>query len=234
MSKFNPAPQSRDVRPVPVQHGYDQWSAIYDEEDNSLIGLEELHLPPLLGDVAGRDVLELGCGTGRHAARLAQQGARMTAVDFSAGMVAKAASKPGWDRVRFVQHDLSKPLPFAEGAYDLVLSALVLEHLANLDLFFRECARVVRPRGDVTLSAMHPAMMLRGVTAHFTDPATGQDVHPRSQPHQISDFLMASVRANLRLVHIGEHAIGREQAATNPRAAKYEGWPMLLLMKFTR
>jgi len=50
--------------------GYDRWAAIYDGEDNPLVLLEEQHLIPLLGDVRGLDVVDLGCGTGRHAVPL--------------------------------------------------------------------------------------------------------------------------------------------------------------------
>ena len=48
-----------------------------------------------LGDVRGRRVLDLGCGTGRHAIPLAAAGAVVTAVDFSEQMLAAARRKPG-------------------------------------------------------------------------------------------------------------------------------------------
>lgn len=216
---------------VSAQEGYDRWSEIYDSEDNSLIALDEQFTPPLLGDVTALQVVDLGCGTGRVSLRLAGAGAQVTAVDFSEGMVEKARSKPAWSRVRFISHDLSKPLPFPDAAFDRVVSALVLEHLSNLDLYFRECKRICRPDGCIIHSTMHPAMFLRGVSAHFTDPATGRDVAPASLPYQISDFVMAATRAGLKINHLSEHAVDEALAARSRRAEKYLHWPMLLVMR---
>src|SRR5439155_11744717 len=91
-----------------------------------------------LGAVRGLTVLDLGCGTGRHALWLAGKGADVTAVDFSPDMLAEARRTPGAETVRFVVHDLHEPLPFADGTFDLVVSGLVLEHLRELGGFFRQ------------------------------------------------------------------------------------------------
>jgi hypothetical protein len=47
----------------------------------------------------------------------------------------------------------------------------------------------------------------------------------------MSDYLMAAVRAGLHLEHVSEHAADAALAARSPRARKYLGWPMLLMMK---
>src|SRR5947208_8970327 len=121
-----------------VRAGYDRWAAVYDHDGNPLQGLEEPAVRALVGDPRGLVVLDLGCGTGRHALWLTAAGAAVTAVDFSEGMLAEAHRKPGADMVRFVAHDLGRPLPLPAANFDLVVSGLVLEHLADLDLFFRE------------------------------------------------------------------------------------------------
>jgi ubiquinone/menaquinone biosynthesis C-methylase UbiE len=213
-----------------IQHGYDRWSEIYDQEENPLIGLEEPVVREALGDVAGLEVLDLGCGTGRHALWLAGAGASVTAVDFSAGMMEKARAKPGAERVRFLVHDLHEPLPFAAGAFDQVVSGLVLEHLKDLDAFFGEARRVLKPGGRAVLSGMHPAMYLRDVRARFHDPVTGEKVEPGSVEHGIGDFVMAAVRAGFALEGIVEQAPDAAYAARCSRAAKYVGWPMLLVL----
>jgi len=219
------------IEHLPTREGYDRWAAIYDGEDNPLVLLEEQHLIPLLGDVRGLDVVDLGCGTGRHAVRFAAAGARVTAVDFSDGMVAKARRKPGWDRVRFVAHDLTRPLPFADQSFDRVVSCLVLDHIADLAAFFSECRRVCRGDGFVLVSVFHPAMMLRGIQARFTDPETGREVRPTSYANQVSDYVLGVVRSGLRLEHMSEHAVDDELTARSPRSAKYLGWPLLLLLR---
>jgi ubiquinone/menaquinone biosynthesis C-methylase UbiE len=224
-------PAAADIEIVPTQAGYDRWAELYDSDDNPLVLLEERRIGFLAGDVAGLAVVDIGCGTGRHALRWSAAGARVTAVDFSAAMLKRARSKPGALAVTFLQHDLTKPLPLESAAFDRVFCCLVLDHIAALDPFFRELRRLARPTGCAIISVMHPAMSLRGVQARFIDPATGRRISPAGHAHQISDYLMAAVRAGLRLEHVGEHAADAALAASSPRAAKYLGWPMLLLMK---
>ena len=213
-----------------IRAGYDRWALVYDHDANPLPALEEPFVHEAMGDVKGLAVLDLGCGTGRHALRLAEAGADVTAVDFSEGMLAEAHRKAGAGRVRFVVHDLHDPLPMPAGSFDRVVSGLVLEHLRDLDGFFREARRMLRPAGRAVVSAMHPAMFLRGSQARFTDPESGRIVQPGSLPHQLGDFVMAAVRAGFRIDHIGEHAPDAAFADRYPRAEKYVGYPMLVVL----
>lgn len=149
---------------LPTREGYDRWAATYDTMGNWLLDLEEPEVDRALGDAAELDLLDVGTGTGRHAIRLAVAGARVTALDFSDAMLAKARAKPGAERVRWMTHDADALLPFADRSFDRVLSALVLEHIppARLAPFFRELGRVTRPDGRIVVTAMHPAMFLKG------------------------------------------------------------------------
>jgi malonyl-CoA O-methyltransferase len=214
-----------------VRHGYDRWAPIYDRDGNPMQALEEPLVLAAVGDARGLRVLDLGCGTGRHALWLAAAGAGVTAVDFSGGMLAEARRKPGADEVRFLAHDLHEPLPFADGAFELVVSGLVLEHLRDLGGFFREARRVLQPGGRAVLSAMHPAMLLRDVQARFTDPETGEVIRPGSLPHQTGDFVGAAVRAGFRVDNLRERAPDAPFATRYPRAERFIGWPMVLLLE---
>jgi malonyl-CoA O-methyltransferase len=214
-----------------IRGGYDRWADIYDEEANPLIGLEEPVVREALGDVAGLAVLDLGCGTGRHALWLAGVGATVTAVDFSERMMEKARAKPGAEKVRFLVHDLHQRLPFPDGAFDAVVSGLVLEHLHDMGAFFAEAHRVLKPGGRAVVSGMHPAMFLRDVRARFHDPQTGEKVEPGSVEHTLGNCVMAAVRAGFALEGIVEQAPDAAFAALCPRAEKYVGWPMLLVLR---
>ena len=218
---------------VPTRTGYDRWAEVYDAEDNPLVLLEEKHIGPLVGDVAGLAVADIGCGTGRHALRWAAAGARVTAVDFSEPMLQRARAKPGAETVTFLPHDLAEPFPLASAAFDRVCCCLVLDHIADLDGFFRELRRLCRPAGCVIISVMHPAMSLRGVQARFTEPQSGRRISPAGHAHRMSDYLMAAVRAGLKLDHMSEHEADADLTARSPRAAKYLGWPMLLLLSLS-
>ncbi|MCY4454137.1 MAG: class I SAM-dependent methyltransferase [Immundisolibacterales bacterium] len=213
-----------------VRDGYDRWAEVYDHDANPLTALEEPRVRGALGDVRGRAVLDLGCGTGRHTEWLAEAGARITAIDFSRGMLDAARRKVPSGCATFIAHDLHEPLPLRDGSFDAVVSGLVLEHLRDLDRFFSEAFRVLKPSGCAVVSAMHPAMFLRGSQARFTDPDSGEVIMPGSVPHRIGDFVMAALRAGFVLHEIGEQAPDAEFAGRYPRAERYVGWPMLVLL----
>jgi len=217
-----------------VRSGYDRWAVVYDHDLNPLPALEEPLVRAAMSDVRGQQVLDLGCGTGRHALWLANAGANVTAVDFSMGMLDEARRKPGAEKIRFLTHDLHTPLPFTAGSFDCVVSGLVLEHLRNLDTFFAEIHRVLKVRGRAVVSAMHPAMLLRGSQARFTDPDSGQIIQPGSLPHSLGAFVMAALRAGLRPTAIDEVAPDATFAERYPRAAKYTDYPMLVVIQLAR
>ncbi len=216
---------------LPTAEGYDRWAEVYETDGNPLTYLEEPLVAELLGEVAGLDVADIGCGTGRHAIALAERGAAVTALDFSDGMLLEARKKKGAQRVKFITHDLHQPLPLADASFDRVLCCLVVEHIVDLDLLFGELGRICRPHGSVVVTAMHPAMMLLGTQAGFDDPMTGQKIHPKSHDHQICDFVMASARAGLSIDLMSEHRVDERLANRRPRAEKYLGWPLLLTMR---
>jgi malonyl-CoA O-methyltransferase len=176
---------------LPTRAGYDEWAAIYDRDGNPLPALEEPLVEELLGNVHGLEILDLGCGTGRHSVRMAGAGARVTALDFSPKMLAQARRKTDGTGVRCQLHDLSQPLPFPAENFDRVLCALVVDHIEELDKLFGEMHRVCQPDGNVVVFGMHPAMMLRGVQARFRLPETDREIRPVSYPHEMSDYVMA-------------------------------------------
>jgi len=219
---------------LPAREGYDRWAATYDTMGNWLLELEEPEIDRALGDVDGLDVLDVGAGTGRHAIRIAAAGARVTAIDFSDEMLAKAREKPGADRVRWLVHDVARPLPFAANSFDRVLSALVLEHIPvdELASFFGELGRVARDNGVIVVTAMHPAMFVKGVSANFRDESG--EVRPRSYVATLSDYVMGAIHAGLVILALGERSVDAELVVRNERSRKWLGWPALFVMTLKR
>jgi 2-polyprenyl-3-methyl-5-hydroxy-6-metoxy-1,4-benzoquinol methylase len=226
-----------DAKVLPTREGYDQWADSYDADAvaNWLIALDEAAVQQRISDVVGIDLLDVGGGTGRHAIRLARAGARVTVIDFSEEMMAKARAKPGADEVHFLTHDVLTPFPFAEGSFDCVLCALVLEHIPvpALPEFFRELGRMARGNAQILVTAMHPARFLRGRSANFRDEA-GTEIRPLSHVGTLSDYVMAAVSAGLKIDALAEQPVDEELVRRFPRAAQSLGWPALFVMTLKR
>jgi len=125
----------------------------------------------LIGEVAGKRILDAGCGAGHYAAALVERGASVLGVEGSAELVAHARARLG-DRAEVRQHDLNTPLDIvADAAFDGVLCALVLHHLQARSEFLREVFRVLRPGGWFALSTTHPTSDWR----HFEDSYFSQE-----------------------------------------------------------
>src|SRR5262249_53992892 len=97
-------------------------------------------------------------------------------------------------------------------------------------VFFAEARRVLRPGGRAVVSAMHPAMFLRGAQARFTDPSSGERVQPGSVDHPLGAFVLAAAPARVRPSAVEGFAADAAFAARSPRAATYVGWPMLVVL----
>lgn len=117
---------------------------------------QEVHL---LGDVAGRDVLELGCGAAQCARWLVAHGARATAFDVSAGQLREARrldERSGARVPRLVQADAQR-LPFRDAAFDVACSAFgAVPFVADSARVMAQVARVLRPGGRFVFSVTHP------------------------------------------------------------------------------
>jgi SAM-dependent methyltransferase len=109
----------------------------------------------LAGDVAGRRILDAGCGSGPLSAALRDRGAIVTGFDSSAGMLEQARRRLG-DDANLQVADIGRPLPYADGAFDDVIASLVLHYLEDWGPALAELRRVLKPGGRLIMSVDHP------------------------------------------------------------------------------
>ncbi|MEV6924837.1 class I SAM-dependent methyltransferase [Dactylosporangium sp. NPDC051485] len=137
---------------------YDSFAEAYSAENEHSLANAYYERPAILalaGDVAGRRILDAGCGSGPLSAALRDRGAVVTGIDASAGMLALARRRLG-DDVALHVADLRDPLPFADGAFDDVIASLVLHYLEDWGPTLAELRRVLRPGGRLIASVDHP------------------------------------------------------------------------------
>ncbi|MET7607845.1 class I SAM-dependent methyltransferase [Streptomyces avermitilis] len=139
---------------------YDSFAEAYSAEtENNLVNAYYARpaMLALAGDVAGRRILDAGCGSGPLSAALRDRGAIVTGIDVSAGMLALARRRLG-DDVALHVVDLSDRLPFADGSFDDVVASLVLHYLEDWGPTLAELRRVLRPGGRLIASVDHPVV----------------------------------------------------------------------------
>jgi SAM-dependent methyltransferase len=109
----------------------------------------------LLGDVAGKRLLDAACGPGLYAAELVRRGAEVVGFDHSPRMVEICRSRVRGGEFRV--HDLADPIGWLpDDSVDLALCALAIEYVDDRVAALRELRRVLRRDGALVLSRQHP------------------------------------------------------------------------------
>ncbi len=145
---------------------WDRQSDEYQERNREFIGrpdprwgtwqIPEVELQ-VLGDVSGKDVLELGCGAAQWAILLARQGARMVGLDNSARQLEHAREAMATAGVDFpLVHSAAEKLPFEDASFDVVFCDHGAMSFADPLLVVPEVARVLRPGGLFAFSHTAP------------------------------------------------------------------------------
>jgi ubiquinone/menaquinone biosynthesis C-methylase UbiE len=148
--------------PFDVRRIWDACGAAFDRfttaEDSFSENIERPAVESLAGDVAGKRVLDLGCGSGAYSLWFAGRGAKVSGIDLSPVMVSIAEEKArrlGLD-ARFRAGDMSERLPFDDGEFDIVFTATVLHYIEDLGGVMKEAARVMSGDGALIASVLHP------------------------------------------------------------------------------
>jgi len=121
----------------------------------------EVHLR-LIGDVRGKRVVDLGCGSGRNAVVLARQGAKVIAVDTSADQLARARTHAEEAEVKVEYHraDLADLAFVTTTSVDLVLCTQALQYAEDPNRVLRQVHRILRTDAPFVLSVPHPVAQL--------------------------------------------------------------------------
>lgn len=137
----------------------------------------------LAGPLAGRDVLDIGCGTGAVAEMVARAGARVTAVDLAPEMVAVARSRPALAGADLRAMD-AQALDLADASQDVALAAFSLMLVPQPARAIAEALRVLRPGGLFALVVWGPPQECETVTVGRVAAGFGEGPMPEGPTGQ--------------------------------------------------
>lgn len=150
----------------------------------------------VLDDVAGKDVLELGCGAAEWSRALARAGARPVGLDNSKARLAHARTALAEEGLDFpLVHASAEALPFEDASFDLVVADWGAPTFADPYLYVPEVARVLRAGGLFAFSGGTPLgwLAIDEETDTYTDelhrPYFG--MHRWDTPEGSSEFMLA-------------------------------------------
>jgi 2-polyprenyl-3-methyl-5-hydroxy-6-metoxy-1,4-benzoquinol methylase len=171
------------------QTAYDPFAVQYAAmvERREAAGIEADPVVPRLleqiGDVAGLQVLDAGCGEGYLSRLLAERGAHVTGIDISPRLIELARAKDPAGTIDYRLADLSRPLPECAASFDLVASHFVLNDLEDYRGFLATLGAAARPGARVVLSLNNPySFVVRGHIRDYFD--TGKPVTYRGMAQQ--------------------------------------------------
>ncbi|MDP4215984.1 MAG: class I SAM-dependent methyltransferase [Bacteroidota bacterium] len=204
LRRYFPSIRKKELEPAKA---YDQWAEGYDDQPgNLMLALDEQVCSELMSDlvIRGKIVADVGCGTGRHWARLLEaQPARLAGYDVSPGMLGMLQRKYPGAETHLLRDERLPGL--ADETCDLVLSTLTVAHIDDIASALQEWRRVLRPGGSILITDYHPDALARGGQRTFRHNdrvlAVRNHIHPLDRLKEIAGEL------NLRIERCVEKVI---------------------------
>ncbi len=143
----------------------DEWEKAADAYSVPHVRKAHIRMPAFmraLGDVTGKNILDVGCGDGYYARLMAHQGARVTGVDFSETFINTAQKEELRSPlgITYLQGDIADVLPLEDKSFDAMVADMVFVTIPTQEAYGRsisEMARLLRVGGFILISKEHPA-----------------------------------------------------------------------------
>jgi SAM-dependent methyltransferase len=169
-------------------------------------------------------VADLGCGSGRTASWLASKGVTtIDGVDLTPEMLDKARGLGVHRRLELAD---VRATPLPAGAYDVVVCALVDEHLPELRELYLEARRLLVSGGAFVIAGYHPYfIMAAGMPTHFDGP-DGEPIAIETYVHLPSAHVRAARAAGLVATEMHEAVVDETWIQRKPKWERHRGWPI--------
>lgn len=185
-----------------IEKAYNIWASQYDSNLNLTRDLDKKCTIETLKNLDFKNVLELGCGTGKNTEWLLNKAERIIGLDFSQEMLHKAKAKIFDKRVIFKKADLTKDWEIENNFVDLITASLTLEHIKNLGHIFSQANLKLKKNGLFFISELHPFKQYSGSKARYEMENGIKELEVYI--HDISEYIDTAKNNGFQLIELKE------------------------------
>jgi ubiquinone/menaquinone biosynthesis C-methylase UbiE len=219
---------------------YDLWSTNYDQQpDNLMLHLDNQLFKHYLGIIqfSGKVVLDIGCGTGRHWAKIMEQHpAQLVGYDVSDGMLRELKKKFPDADTRLATDSLLSGV--RDESADVIVSTLTIAHIQNMNEAISAWSRILKTGGHLIITDFHPAVLQAGGKRNFQ--ASQQTIEIRNYVHPIADIRETAKRHDLLFIDYQEKLIDEsvrhfyEKQQALPVYQRFRNMPIIYGLHFQK
>lgn len=210
-----------------------------------------------LGDVSGKDILDLGCGEGGYSRELSVRNAAVTAVDCSEAAIAYSSEQATANRlsIRHLVRNSNDLYGIDDHSFDIVLCSMMLMDCEDFDGTIREVTRVLRPAGTLFASVLHPCFdgnhdegigrQGEGITRevvvkNYFEPTQWDAPLPRGKTpviwrhRTLEDYVKTFIKYELTIVDLNEPRSTEQQAELSVAMAWLQKIPLFLFWELKK
>ena len=176
---------------------YDRWSASYAAEANPIKNLSDTLVEKFLPDLANKNILDAGCGTGKFCSLAEQKhAAKIVGLDLSSKMIAHANKQ--CTKAILTCGDISVT-PIETNFYDVIICALVLGHVKELKPPLTNLLNGLKINGLLIITDFHPFLTMMKSKRTFKDQASGKLFEVAHHLHLLDEYFRIVAECNARI-----------------------------------
>lgn len=205
-------------------------------------------------DVPEKKILDIGCGDGGYSRALAHRGASVTSIDCvidAINFAMKKANEEGLKIEHFVRNS-NDLYDIGDSTFDIVLCSMMLMDIEDFEGTLKEIYRVLKPKGKVFISMLHPCFKpkeskwtledetIKVIVSDYFNPTEwvgeikGINTPILYRHRTLSDYIKAFIKIGFRLIDMNEPLPSEEQINLSPRIGWLSKIPMFLFMEIEK
>ena len=210
--------RSRKVPVLSPIEGYNLWAPSYGKVSNPIKTLSDQFIEKAMPDLERKSFLDCGCGTGKFCSMARKAGASfICGIDISPAMIKIA--KANCQEAEYRCSDIAK-LTLKKECYDVVLSALVIAHMQNVESVLIKLTETLKKGGHLIVTDFHPFLTAMNSKRTFKDERTGRLYEIRHYLHNLEAYFRVFDQLDMEVETFEEPQYNNQPAIFGVRARK--------------